>query len=131
MRPVGLLKHSIYLLFLKYEALLHLNKALNNRGDVRYSGAIGGVREWLKRPVSKTGIPQGIGSSNLPPSANSGAGRSGLYKEGKDIFPKENVDVADGCLAYEDAEQEFIYVYPQRSARVTYGVRRQEGRHAP
>ncbi len=30
----------------------------------------GEVREWLKRPVSKTGIPKGIGSSNLPLSAN-------------------------------------------------------------
>ena len=28
------------------------------------------MREWLKRPVSKTGMPKGIGSSNLPPSAS-------------------------------------------------------------
>jgi hypothetical protein len=30
----------------------------------------GEMREWLKRPVSKTGMPQGIGSSNLPLSAD-------------------------------------------------------------
>src|SRR3989344_5553662 len=31
--------------------------------------ALGEVREWLKRAVSKTAMPQGIGSSNLPLSA--------------------------------------------------------------
>ena len=33
------------------------------------SSGHGEVREWLKRPVSKTGMPKGIGSSNLPLSA--------------------------------------------------------------
>ena len=27
-----------------------------------------------------------------------------LYKEGKNIFPKEDVDIADGCFAYENTE---------------------------
>ena len=30
---------------------------------------MGEVAEWSNAPVSKTGIPQGIGSSNLPLSA--------------------------------------------------------------
>ena len=33
-------------------------------GSAHFSA--GEVAEWLKAPVSKTGIPQGIGSSNLP-----------------------------------------------------------------
>lgn len=27
-----------------------------------------------------------------------------LYKEGEKIFPKEDIDVADDCLAYENTE---------------------------
>ncbi len=29
----------------------------------------GGMAEWSKAPVLKTGIPQGIGGSNPPPTA--------------------------------------------------------------
>ncbi len=32
--------------------------------------ASGEVAEWSNAPVSKTGVPQGTGSSNLPLSAN-------------------------------------------------------------
>jgi hypothetical protein len=33
---------------------------------------IGEVAEWLNAPVSKTGLPKGSGSSNLPLSVSSG-----------------------------------------------------------